>query len=62
MRERRERHNCVDRLRTMFDSGQRVVGVGEGEPLSPVVVDDVDEEPETKTEGESRTEREGSEE
>jgi acetyl-CoA carboxylase carboxyl transferase subunit alpha len=57
VRERRERQNWVDRLRTMFDSGQRVVGVGEGEPLSPVVVDDIDDEPET--EDASRTEREG---
>ncbi len=62
VRERRERQNWVDRLRTMFDSGQRVVGVGEGQPLSPVVDDDIDEEQETEGEGQSRTEGEGSDE
>jgi acetyl-CoA carboxylase carboxyl transferase alpha subunit len=39
-RERRERQNWVDRLRALLDSGQRVVGVGEGEPLAPEAADD----------------------
>jgi hypothetical protein len=42
VRERRERQNWVERLRALLDSGQSVVGVGEGERLSPEVVDDND--------------------
>lgn len=42
VRERRERQNIVDRLRTLWESG-RVLSVGEGERLAPGAADDVDE-------------------
>jgi acetyl-CoA carboxylase carboxyl transferase subunit alpha len=51
VRERRERQNWVDRLRALLDSGQRVVGVGEGEPLAPGAADDLGEERETEVDG-----------
>jgi acetyl-CoA carboxylase carboxyl transferase subunit alpha len=51
VRERRERQNWVDRLRALLDSGQRVVGVGEGEPLAPAAADDIDEERDTEVDG-----------
>jgi len=51
VRERRERQNWVDRLRTLLDSGQRVVGVGEGEPLAPDAADDNDDERDTEVDG-----------
>jgi acetyl-CoA carboxylase carboxyl transferase subunit alpha len=44
VRERRERQNWVDRLRTLLDSGQRVVGVGEGAPLRPFAAEDANGE------------------
>jgi acetyl-CoA carboxylase carboxyl transferase alpha subunit len=62
VRERRERQNWVERLRDMFDSGQRVVGVGEGVPLAPIAADDIDEPHRTESEGGSPQEREGSDE
>jgi acetyl-CoA carboxylase carboxyl transferase alpha subunit len=49
--ERRERQNWVDRLRALFDSGQRVVGVGGGEPLAPLVADVADETVEAEIDG-----------
>jgi hypothetical protein len=51
VRERRERQNWVDRLRALLDSGQRVVGVGEGEPLAPAAADDIDDERDTEVDG-----------
>jgi len=44
VRERRERQNWVNRLRTLLDSGQSVLSVGEGEPLAPVAADDNDDD------------------
>jgi acetyl-CoA carboxylase carboxyl transferase subunit alpha len=40
VRERRERQNLVERLRTLLDSGRTVVTVAEGERLDPGVADD----------------------
>jgi acetyl-CoA carboxylase carboxyl transferase subunit alpha len=40
VRERRERHRLVDRLRTRLVSGRTVLMVGEGERLAPEVADD----------------------
>jgi acetyl-CoA carboxylase carboxyl transferase subunit alpha len=40
VRERRERQNLVDRLRTLLDSGRTVMPVGEGGRLSPQQPDD----------------------
>jgi hypothetical protein len=40
IRERRERQNLVERLRTLLDSGRTVVTVAEGERLDPGVADD----------------------
>ena len=62
VRERRERQNWVDRLRDMFDSGQRVVGVGTEAPLAPIVGDDIDVEEETEAEPEIEHGREESDE
>ena len=62
VRERRERQNWVDRLRALLDSGQRVVGVGEGEPLAPDAADDIDDERETEVDGHAHLEEEGSDE
>ncbi len=56
--ERRERKDWVERLRALFDSGQRVVGVGEGEPLEPLPVDDVDEDRGAEVDGQARHDRE----
>ena len=42
VRERRERQNIVDRLRTLWESG-RVLSIGEGERLAPGAADDFDE-------------------
>jgi hypothetical protein len=50
-RERRERQNWVDRLRTLLDSGQRVLSVGEGQPLAPDAADRVEGGTETEVDG-----------
>ncbi len=62
VRERRERQNWVDRLRALLDSGQRVVGVGEGEPLAPDAADDMGEERDTEVDGHAHLGREESDE
>lgn len=51
VRERRERQNWVDRLRTLLDSGQSVIAVGEGERLAPDAADDIEEGRETEVDG-----------
>jgi hypothetical protein len=51
VRERRERQNWVERLRTLLDSGQSVLSVGEGEPLAPEAADDIDEGRDTEVDG-----------
>ena len=51
VRERRERQNWVDRLRTVLDSGQRVLSVGEGERLAPDAADDIEEGRQTEVDG-----------
>ncbi len=53
VRERRERQNWVDRLRALLDSGQSVIGVGEGERLAPEVVDDNEEGRDSEVDGHS---------
>ena len=40
VRERRERHRVVDRLRAILDSGSNVLSVGEGRPLDPEAIDE----------------------
>ena len=62
IRERRERQNWVDRLRTLLDSGQRVLSVGEGQPLAPDAADDNDERRETEVDGHAHLDHEGSDE
>ena len=59
VRERRERQNWVNRLRTLLDSGQSVIGVGEGERLAPEVVDD-EEGRESEVDGHSHLADDGS--
>ena len=58
--ERRERQNWVDRLRALLDSGQSVIGVGEGQRLAPEAVDDTDEGRESEVDGHSHLGEEGS--
>ena len=65
--ERRERQNWVDRLRALLDSGQSVVGVGQGQRLVPEVADDeaaadADEGRETAVDGHARLDDEETEE
>ena len=62
VRERRERQNWVDRLRTLLDSGQRVLSVGEGEPLAPDAADDTDEGRESEVDGHAHLDHEETEE
>ena len=61
VRERRERQNFFERLRTLLDSGQSVLSVGEGERLDPVVVDDNGEGRDSEVEGHGHLDEEGSE-
>jgi len=60
VRERRERQNFVDRLRTLLDSGQSVLSVGEGEPLAPGAADDIDEGRDTEVDGHAHLDSEES--
>jgi acetyl-CoA carboxylase carboxyl transferase subunit alpha len=53
VRERRERQNIVNRLRTLLDSGRTVLSVGEGNPLDPVPFDDNGAASETEVQGHS---------
>jgi acetyl-CoA carboxylase carboxyl transferase subunit alpha len=62
VRERRERQNWVDRLRAVLDSGQSVVGVGQGQRLVPEAVDDTEEGRETEVDGYAHLGDEGSDE
>ena len=62
VRERRERQNIVDRLRTLLDSGRTVLSVGEGEPLAPAAADDIDEGRDTEVDGHAHLGREESDE
>jgi acetyl-CoA carboxylase carboxyl transferase subunit alpha len=41
VRERRERVGVVERIRTLLNSGDRVLKVGVGEPLDPDAADDI---------------------
>lgn len=61
VRERRERQNIVDRLRTLLDSGRTVLSVGEGEPLDPDVADDGDGARNGEVSGQGHRAAEGSE-
>ncbi len=58
VRERRERQNIVNRLRTLLDSGRTVLSVGEGSPLDPVPFDDNGAANETEVQGHSHLEGE----
>jgi len=60
VRERRERQNFVNRLRTLLDSGQSVLSVGEGEPLAPDAADDIDEGRDIEVDGHAHLDSEGS--
>ncbi len=60
VRERRERQNWVDRLRTLLDSGQRVMAVGEGERLAPDAADDLEDGQGTEVDGHAHLGDEGS--
>jgi len=62
VRERRERQNLVDRLRALLDSGQSVVGVGQGQRLVPEAADDRDGGRETEVDGHAHLGDEGSDE
>jgi acetyl-CoA carboxylase carboxyl transferase subunit alpha len=57
--ERRERQNLVERLRALLDSGQSVIGVGEGQRLAPEAVDDPEEEREAKVDEQHDPDQEG---
>ncbi len=59
VRERRERQNIVDRLRTLLDSG-RVLSVGEGARLAPGAADDFDAAGETEVDGHAHLGDDGS--
>jgi acetyl-CoA carboxylase carboxyl transferase alpha subunit len=61
VRERRERQNIVDRLRTLLDSG-RVLSVGEGERLAPGAADDAEVAGGAEVDGHAHLEEKGSDE
>jgi acetyl-CoA carboxylase carboxyl transferase alpha subunit len=61
VRERRERQNFFDRLRTLMDSGRTVLSVGEGDPLDPVVVDDNGDGRESEVDGHAHLDSDGNE-
>ena len=53
VRERHERQHWVNRLRALLDSGESVIGVGEGQRLAPEAVDDTEEGREVEVDGHS---------
>jgi acetyl-CoA carboxylase carboxyl transferase alpha subunit len=61
VRERRERQNFFERLRTLMDSGRAVLSVGGADPLDPVVVDDNGHDGETEAHGHAHLDTEESE-
>jgi acetyl-CoA carboxylase carboxyl transferase alpha subunit len=61
VRERRERQNIVDRLRTLLDSG-RVLSVGEGERLAPDAADDAEVAADPDVDGRAQLDEKGSDE
>jgi len=61
VRERHERQGVVDRIRTLLNSGDRVLKVGEGEPLDPDAADDGEEPRDAEVHGHAHIDAEESE-